>query len=219
MQAPSSPPSSSSPSSSLPWVIALTGGIGSGKSTVAKLLAEKGLPIIDADLLSREVVSPGSRGLSEVVEAFGSSVLNEDKTLNRSKLGKIIFGDKAKREKLESILHPKIRTLFRERLKELKPGPVIYVVPLYFESKEGIPEVKRVIVVYSGDALCADRIQRRDNISPEEAKKRVEIQLSIDDKRAKADYTIDNTGGLDALGLKVLEAFSWIISEYEREHE
>lgn len=117
-------------------IIALTGGLGSGKSTAAKILASLGFSIVDADALARQVTSPQSSALKEIAKSFGQEVINQDGTLNRTKLGQIVFADPAKRQLLESILHPRIRQLAREELLSLrqKHYPAIYDVPLFFEA-------------------------------------------------------------------------------------
>lgn len=200
-----------------PWVVAITGAIGSGKSCASKMLSDKGLPLIDADILARQVVVRGSEGLSEVVKEFGKEVLNPDESLNRSYLAKIVFSDDKKRKKLESILHPRIRALFRERLTEYTNGPILYAVPLYYESEGSYPEVKRVIVIYAPLHLCLERIKKRDNLTEQEAARRTASQLPIEEKRAKADYVIDNTGTLEALLTEITKAYSWIMKEYEQD--
>lgn len=183
-------------------VVGLTGSIGTGKSAVAREFESLGAKIIDADLLAREVVEPGRPGLNELVAAFGETVLLADGSLDRRALGSIVFADKNKRLKLEQILHPKIRSLFLERLnlaKAKNPELIVYVVPLLFESKYEYPELEAVIVVSATPEQSIQRVMSRDKLSREEAQARLNAGLPIDLKAKQADYIIDNSGPPEAL--------------------
>ncbi|MGR9093291.1 MAG: dephospho-CoA kinase, partial [Gammaproteobacteria bacterium] len=127
-------------------VVGLTGGIGSGKSAVTAEFERLGVPVVDADLVAREVVLPGSDGLREVVEAFGNDVLGADAMLDRTKLRQLVFDDDAKRERLESILHPKIRDQIRDKLDAITAPYCILCVPLLVE-RQGYETVDRVLVI------------------------------------------------------------------------
>jgi dephospho-CoA kinase len=181
-------------------VFGLTGGIGSGKSTVAARFRERGLPVIDADELAREVVSKGTEGLAEIVEAFGPAVLDANGELDRPKLAEIVFGDEAKRRRLNAITHPRVRELSQERIAEqdAKGEPLAcYEVPLLVES--GLADVLRPLVVVSVDeATQFARTTARDGSTEEHAKKRVRSQLPLAEKAKLADYVIDNSGSIQS---------------------
>jgi len=147
-------------------VIGLTGGIASGKSTVADLITAHGIPVIDADQLSRDAVLPGTEALSRIAEVFGRKILNRDGTLDRKALSDIIFADPGARITLEGILHPAIRKLAENRLAELreKGEPVaLYVAPLLIEAG-AVDSVDEIWVVYVDDSTQLERLQRRDGI-------------------------------------------------------
>ena len=193
-------------------VVALTGGIGSGKSLLAGLFQSWGAAIVDADILAREVVAPDSEGLAELQRAFPSEVLIlADGSLNRSKLAAIIFADEAARLKVEEILHPKIRQLWLNnlnKLKETNPALIIYVVPLYFESRHRMPEIEKVILVSAPDDLKISRIMARDGFSLQAAQLRLKAQLPDSEKMPKSDFVIYNVSTIDAVTDKAREVFS-----------
>lgn len=179
--------------------IGLTGGIATGKSTVSQMLERRGAALVDADRIAREVVEPGQAPLRQIAERFGQAVLNEDGTLNRRKLGQIVFSDEAERKALEAITHPAIRALMRERMERLeaeKPDRLVVVdVPLLFESKlQSLFE--QVLVVYVPRSVQLARLMERDGLAEEEARKRLDAQMDIEDKKRLADYVIDNSSGL-----------------------
>ncbi|MBB6691204.1 dephospho-CoA kinase [Cohnella xylanilytica] len=179
--------------------IGLTGGIATGKSTVSQMLERRGAALVDADRIAREVVEPGQAPLRQIAERFGQAVLNEDGTLNRRKLGQIVFSDEAERKALEAITHPAIRALMRERMERLeaeRPDRLVVVdVPLLFESKlQSLFE--QVLVVYVPRSVQLTRLMERDGLAEEEARKRLDAQMDIEDKKRLADYVIDNSAGL-----------------------
>jgi dephospho-CoA kinase len=177
-------------------VFGLTGGIGSGKSTVAALLRERGVPIVDADELAREAVAPGSVGLSEVSRQFGPEVLAADGSLDRKKLGARVFGDGEARKRLNSITHPLVRQLSQARFAELAELGVTlagYDVPLLFEV--GLDAVLRpVLVVAASEATQLARILARDELTEAAARARMAAQLPLAEKRRRADYVLENDG-------------------------
>lgn len=181
-------------------VIGLTGGIASGKSTVANYLADNGFFIVDADIASRKAVEIGSSGLEEIRTVFGDEVIQEDGALNRKALGEIIFNDKALREKLNAIVHPRVREIMEaEKEVGLALGkPVIMDIPLLYENKLE-HTVDEVWVVYVPVEIQIERLMARNQLSLEEARSRVASQLSVEVKKQKADKVIDNSGTLDAL--------------------
>lgn len=177
--------------------IGLTGGIGSGKSTVAGLLAEHGAVVVDADAIAREVVAVGTPGLARVVEAF-PGVLAPDGSLDRPALAGRVFADAAARELLESITHPLIAAESARRIDALPPDSVaVYDVPLLAESARG-GEFDLVVVVQAPLDVRLARLTRR-GLPPEQASERIASQASDSERRAIADLLIDNAGDLETL--------------------
>jgi dephospho-CoA kinase len=177
--------------------IGLTGGIASGKSTVSDMLVKRGALLIDADRVAREVVEPGSPVLQKVVERFGSDVLLPDGALNRKKLGEIVFGNPQALQDLQNIMHPSIRDLMSERLKQyelLHPDKLVVVdVPLLYES--GLESMyDAVVVVYVPRTIQLERLIVRDGLTPAEAEQRLNAQMDIEYKKARANIVIDNQG-------------------------
>lgn len=191
-------------------VIGLTGGIASGKSTVANYLKENGFAVIDADIAARQAVEKGTEGLRKVAETF-PGVLNEDGTLNRKALGAIIFNDKAQRDSLNKIVHPIVRRLMdEEKAAALSEGKVVVMdIPLLYEN-ELEHTVDEVWVVYVSYDIQKMRLMKRNELSESEADARINSQMSMDEKRDKADIVIDNCYDLDSL-YKRLEA---LIKDY-----
>jgi len=177
-------------------VFGLTGGIGSGKTTVAARFRERGLPVIDADDLARQAVARGSLGLADVIAAFGTEVLDAEGGLDRQKVANRVFADEEARKRLNAIVHPRVRELSVERVSELdaKGEPLAcYEVPLLVES--GLAELFRPLVVVSvPEAVQINRTVTRDASSEEHARARVRAQLPLEQKVALADYVIDNAG-------------------------
>lgn len=198
-----------------PTVIAITGGIGSGKSLVASLFEGWGAAIVDADRLARDVVAPGSPGLSEIQQAFPTEqLILADGSLNRSKLASVIFSDPASRRKVESILHPRIRQLWLKILSDLQSSGtplIVYVVPLYFESGQKMDEITKVILVSAPDDLKISRIMARDGFSREAAELRLRAQLPDSEKIPKSDYVIYNYSTVDAVTDKAREVFTALV--------
>ncbi len=187
--------------------VGLTGGVAAGKSTVSTLLAELGAVVIDADVLAREVVAPGTSGLGEVVEAFGERVLTVSGELDRPALGALVFGDEAKRRTLEAIVHPRVRARAAELEAAAPPGAVVvHDIPLLVETGQA-DAFDAVIVVDVPVETQLDRLVRLRGLSPEEAQKRIQAQASRDQRRAAATYLIDNTGTLEDLRHQVTEVF------------
>lgn len=178
-------------------VIGLTGGIGTGKSTVSELLAVHGFKIVDADIAAREAVEKGSEGLEQVRQVFGDEAIDKNGEMNRKYVGEIVFNDDKMREKLNQIIHPIVRDLM-ERQKEayLKEGfNVIMDIPLLFENNLQ-DTVDETWLVYASESIQVERLMERNDLTQEEAKARVYSQISIDKKRRMADRVIDNRGTL-----------------------
>jgi dephospho-CoA kinase len=186
-------------------LIGLTGGIASGKTTVAKMLARLGAAVVDADGLAREVVEPERDAWKEIVATFGANVLQADRTLDRQKLRSIIFNDSAARKKLESIIHPRVRALAEERIAQHAAsgyGVVVYEVPLLFEGNLH-DWLRPVVLVACSAEVQRQRLQQRDRLTPEAARKHIGAQMSLEEKRRLADYVIENDGDLTDLERQV----------------
>jgi dephospho-CoA kinase len=183
--------------------VGLTGGIASGKSEVARRLAALGAVVIDADVVAREVVAPGTPGLAQVVAVFGRSVLGPDGALDRPRLGEIVFCDAGLRAKLNAIVHP----LVSERMLQLEqaapPGSVVvHDVPLLTEN--GLARLyDLVVVVDAPPGVQLDRLVRLRGMPPDQAQARLDAQASRADRLAIADFVIDNSGPLDGLDRQV----------------
>lgn len=180
-------------------IIGLTGSIATGKSTVSRMLKQKGYPIVDADEISRVVVEPGSPVLTSIAEAFGSAIILQDGSLNREKLGSLIFNDEEKRKKLNGIIHPAVRKeMLRQKEEWLEKGSntIIMDIPLLFESKLQ-SYVDKIIVVSAAPAIQRERLMARNSYSQDEADARINSQLSIAEKEKGADAVIDNNGSLE----------------------
>ena len=188
--------------------VALTGGIASGKSTVALLLAELGAVVIDADLLAREVVAPGTDGLREVVAAFGPEVLTGSGELDRPAVAALVFGDDAARRTLEEIVHPRVRARAAELEASAAPGAlVVHDIPLLVETRQAA-DFDAVLVVDVPVETQVDRLTRLKGMSRAEAEARVAAQASREQRRAVATYVIDNTGTTEDLRHEVTEVFA-----------
>ena len=176
--------------------IGLTGGIASGKSTVLTYFKDKGIPYIDADIVAREVVEPGTEGLKAIVDTFGSHVLQDDGTLNREALGAIVFHNEEKRQLLNSCLKTHIRNRIMELTSQYEQGntPIlIYDIPLLIEG-EWYTMMDEVWLVYVNEMTQIERLMSRNGYTREDALARINSQMRLDDKRAFADIIVDNNG-------------------------
>jgi len=193
-------------------LIGLTGGIASGKSTVAKILQQLGAAIVNADVLSREVVEPGQAAWNEIVAAFGPEILQQDQTLDRQKLRTLIFNNPAARKQLEAIIHPRVRALAEQRIREQTEAGfavIVYEVPLLFEAK--IHEWLRPVILVACDVeIQRRRLEQRDQIDSAAAQKHIDAQMSLEEKRRLANYVIENNGTLDDLERQVREVLGKI---------
>jgi dephospho-CoA kinase len=181
-------------------LLGVTGGIASGKTTVANMLSELGAPIIDFDLIARQVVEPEKPAWKEIVEYFGKQVLQEDGTLDRKKMSDIVFRDIEKRKKLESFTHPRINEEFQRQVDEIAgkdPDAIIQVViPLLIELNLQYI-FHKLLVVYVPRQEQVERLAKRDGITREEAENILKAQMPIDEKVGYADYIINNEGSPD----------------------
>jgi dephospho-CoA kinase len=177
-------------------IIGLTGGIATGKSTASHILNDQGIPIIDADLIAREVVMPGKEAYEKIVAFFGKKILLEDNTLNRAKLGEIIFNDAEKRARLNEIVHPAVRQEMKNQAENhLNTGNkmVIMDIPLLFESKL-THMVDETWLIYATPEIQLKRLMERNGYTEEQALSRIHSQMPIDDKKELADVVISNNG-------------------------
>lgn len=185
-------------------VVGLTGGIASGKSTLAGLLRARGVPVIDADAEARAAVAPGAPALARIAEAFGPQALLPDGGLDRAWMARRVFSDPAARRRLEGITHPAIRDRVVaevDRLARAGHDLAFYDVPLLYEV--GLDQaVDSVVVVWTPSAVQRERLVVRDGLSPAEADARLSAQLPIDEKAARADFLVENEGPAEALGPK-----------------
>lgn len=185
-------------------IIGLTGGIGSGKSTVANLFAKLDVPIIDSDIIAREIVMPGLPALEEIANTFGNEYLTSNGELDRLKLRQLIFDDADKRQQLEAILHPRIRTEMQHRAQALNTAYCIFVIPLLIEAGQQ-NLVDRILVVDSPDDLRRQRLKERDNMSDEAIDKAFAAQIQRQQRIDAADDIITNDTNLEHLQAPALE--------------
>ena len=203
-------------------VVGLTGGIGTGKSTVARLLTALGAVVIDADAIVHELQAPGTPLLAKIAEAFGPEILRPDGSLDRERLGRLVFADAAVRGRLNELVHPAVGVEMLRRLEAARASGAALVVldiPLLLEgratrsagaarSKTASDLTSEVIVVYAREEQQIERQVARDGATPEHALERVRAQLSIEEKRKLADHVIDNSGTLGATERQVRELYA-----------
>ena len=185
--------------------IGLTGGIGSGKTAVSDIFGTLGVPVIDTDLIARELVEPGQPALTAIVECFGPACLTPDKRLNRAYLRQCIFTDPIAKKNLENILHPRIRTEVARRISQLSVPYCIVVIPLLVEinASNAAYALDRILVVDVPEDIQIERVMSRDNVSKEHAVRILQSQASRQHRLANADDIILNTGSLTELRQKI----------------
>ncbi len=187
------------------FILGLTGGIASGKSTVSHYFLEKGYPVVDADQVAKEVVEPRTPGLARVVAHFGSSILLPTGELNRKKLGDIVFNNKEERLMLDEILHDEIEQVIDTRVAQLKRENhelIVLDVPLLFEA-DYETKCDEVMTVFVSAETQTERLMKRDNLTTEQALTRINSQESLIDKALKSDIIIDNQGTIENTRLQV----------------
>ena len=197
-------------------MVGLTGGIASGKSTVARFFAELGIPVVDADQIAREVVKPGTEGLAAIVAEFGEGVLAADGTLDRKKLGAIVFDDAGARAKLNAITHPRIGAVSAQRVTELSGGGapyVLYEAALLVENgiHRGLPAL---VVVSAKRETQLARMIERDGFTEKEAEARLDAQLPLAKKLEVADFVVDNDGDLETTRARVREVHEALLERF-----
>ncbi|KAA8446575.1 dephospho-CoA kinase [Weissella paramesenteroides] len=176
--------------------LGLTGGIATGKTTISNYLKTKGIPVLDADEYARKVVEPGTPGLTDIVNTFGKQVLQSDGSLNRKLLGQIIFNDMTARQKLNDITHPRIQQMMTDELQKLAKGKtplVILDIPLLLEN-HNIAGADAIMVVTVPESIQLNRLMQRNNLTKEEAQRRIDAQMPLSEKEKLADFIVDNSG-------------------------
>ena len=181
------------------YILGLTGSIATGKSTVAKLFLSAGIPVVDADLGARAVVLPGAPGLADIIEHFGEAYLLSDGTLDRKRLGALIFSDREKRKELDVLLKERINDWIQaEKERYISEGHKLIVldIPLLYEG--GYEDsCDAVMVVYVPEELQVQRLMSRNHLDADEAARRMQSQLSIEKKKELADFVIDTSGTIE----------------------
>jgi len=197
-------------------LVGLTGGIATGKSTVSEILRQLGGEIIDADQLARDVVEPEQPAWKQILEEFGRGVVTAAGTLDRKKLGAIVFADPERRKRLEAITHPAIRARFQARLDELAAqgfaGIVVFDAPVMIESGN-YKNMDRLVVVVTDDATQAARLQERDGTDEAEGRRKIASQMPLAEKAKLADYVIDNSGAREATAAEVRRVFAALMAD------
>ena len=191
-------------------IVGLTGGISSGKSSVSSYLKQLKIPVIDADEVARKVVEPNSQGAIEIRKAFGSAVFEEDGSLNRKKLGALIFSNAENRQKLDDLLQPLIKIMILDEIEEHRQkgeNMIVLDLPLLFE-KQYEELCEEIIVVYIPKELQLERLMRRNQYTKQEALSRIDSQLSIEEKRKRATVLLDNQGTIQQLYQQVEQ---WLV--------
>lgn len=181
------------------YILGLTGGIATGKSTVSRYFSDKGYAVVDADVVARRVVEPGTEGLANIVAHFGTEIIQKDGTLNREKLGAMIFSDAEKRETLNNLLSAQIRRTIMadtETLVNANQPLIVLDIPLLYEAGYET-HCDAVMVVYTTEAVQLERLMARNNLTEEEALNRIASQEPIETKKDRADIVIDNNGHLN----------------------
>ena len=194
--------------------VGLTGSIGVGKSFVTSVFAELGCHVVDADQTAREVVMPGTPGLKALTESFGEEILNTDGTLDRKRLGALVFADEDQRQRLNHILHPFIIArqdeILREWEREDPKGIGIVDAALMIESG-GYKRFDKLIVVHCRPEVQLERLMLRDKLSREEAERRINSQMPQEEKQKFADYLIDTSDGFDLTRARTVEVYNQLI--------
>jgi dephospho-CoA kinase len=194
-------------------LVGLTGGIGSGKSTVARMLADRGAAVIDADEIARQVVEPDREAFDEIVERFGDSVVGPDGVLDRGRLAETVFADQSAREDLNAIVHPRVREEIGRRLEALAAEGsdrlVVLDIPLLAEGGQ-TEGYEAIIVVTAPVETRVDRLVRDRDMDPDDVRARIAAQASDDDRRAIATHVVDNSGSPEDLQRQVDEVYDEI---------
>lgn len=200
-------------------IAGLTGGIASGKSLVAKIFKDLGAHIIDADKIVHELLSPGRQAWQEVSEYFGKEILLPDKSIDRRKLGDIVFHDTEKRTWLNACIHPKVFEAYMtqvKRLRERAPDSIVVLDAALLIETGYHKKMDRVVVVYTDQSLQMERLMERDRFTREQALVRIQSQMPLSEKRDHADYVIENTGQRESTEEQARQVFSRLRKEAEQ---
>lgn len=192
--------------------IVITGSIASGKSSVCNILKLYGFSIIDADKISHDILLDNK---DEIIKLFGLTILDENKSISREKLGNIVFNNKQELKKLESLIHPKIKIEILNQADKLETYQFPYFVdiPLYFESNN-YPEFKKVALIYASKEIILQRLMQRNNLSQKEALNRINLQIDIEKKKKLANYIIDNSFDIKILNNNIINFIKVLKNEY-----
>ncbi len=200
-------------------IIGLTGGIASGKSLVAGVFKDLGAHVIDADKIVHELLAPGEEAWREVREHFGGSILFPDKTIDRRKLGEIVFSDPEERGWLNNCLHPRVFAAYRAKIKRLgsrdRDAVVVFDAALLIETGFHA-KMDATVVVYADEEQQLRRLMERDRLTPAQARTRIKSQMPLGEKRSRADYVIDNTGNREETERQAREVFARLSEKVER---
>ena len=195
-------------------IVGLTGGIASGKSTVAEMLATAGAHIVDADKMAREAVEPGKPAYYEICTQFGAKILQSDGTIDRALLGSIVFGNETLRRRLEAIIHPWVKTYMENHIQaiiaQFPQAVVVKDIPLLLEGG-GDESLSEIIVVYVPEAVQVDRLMRRNALTREQALLRIRSQMSIEEKKRLATILIDNSGDLEKTRQRTMAVYERLV--------
>ena len=193
-------------------IYGLTGNTGTGKTTVAERLRQRGVAVVDADEMARRVVEPGTEAIAEIEKTFGEEYIDETGHLRRQALGRLVFQDPSARRKLEAITHPRVARLTQQRFQQLKEEGhhvAVYDAPLIVEANM-VPMFEGLVVVIAGRDEQLARIMKRDDLSREDANHRIDAQIPIEEKAKLADFVIDNTGLESSLDGQIDALMRWL---------
>lgn len=196
--------------------VALTGVIGSGKSTAARLFSELGASVISADQAARDAVIPGSPEYLEVIRLFGRSIVSASGKLDRRAIADAVFANPALKRALEQLIHPRVQELVEQKVIEAQAGGaplIVYEIPLLFETGQHQGRFWRIVLVSAREDVCLARIMERDKISHQAAKRRFDSQIPLEVKEAQADIVLDNSGTLADLRKQTEAVFSRLLEE------
>jgi dephospho-CoA kinase len=200
--------------------IGLTGGIGSGKTTVTKILAELGAPIIDADKVGHAIYAPGGPAYADMIAAFGNGILTDDRTIDRSKLGPIVFTDPAALKRLNSIVHPKMYARMREMIDAMRAAgearPIVVEAAILIEAN-WLPLFNEVWLIVASKERVIDRVERDRGLARVQVEARIKAQLSDDERRKHAALVIGNDGTIDDLRAKLAETWRAALERNRKE--
>jgi dephospho-CoA kinase len=187
----------------MPFVVGLTGGIGSGKSAAADEFGRLGATVVDTDAIAHELTGPGGPAMADIRRIFGSEFISESNALNRERMRELVFRDPAQKKRLEALLHPMIRAESARRIAAASAPYVVHVVPLLVESADFRGRYRRVLVVDCPEALQIARVRQRSGLSEEEVRRIIASQIQRESRLAAADDVIDNSGSIAALQQQV----------------